>query len=865
MLTSLTSVLYGNAAVLLVVCGGYAWWMNTRAALNRAMFIFCLLLALANSGQALQALAHDVGACAFWYHISWVGWSLYPAVVMLIAFMLTGREAFLRKGWPAIVLCLPAAFFCGYASLHLLGVQAFLPTATGTFLPRYSYTLPDLAYVVYQYSYDLIALCLIGWHGFTGKSRRHRRQAVVVVGSAVVAIGLDLCHYFLSQYPLTAMLGSVEHLIFAVALTYAITQLGFSAPTAALAANYILQHVKDCVLLTTMDGTIHMVNHVATLLTGSPAATLVGKPLTAVIHTLRPDATDCSWMHEPGPHVAQLLTAQETTVPIEVTCSPMTDSSGDPIGIVVIGSDVRPRLQLEREIAHRDTLTTELQQAHDALESLVERRTAELVLVNRALRESEEHYRGIVESIQDIYFRMSLTGIVLAVSPSVEVVTGYPPEKLIGRPIENLDLEQSRYAPYLEAVHSHGRVDDFEVCARHKNGALLTLAISAHLVVTDDGALQAIEGIIRDITARTASERALRHSEHMLVKAQQIANIGSWEWEMSTLEVVWSEQMYRITGYNRTQFSPTYANALAFVHPDDLEAALTASRLARDTRTPLALEHRIVTAQGQIRHVLTQADTIYDEHGTPVQMVGSMLDITERKLAEETIARYQQELRSLALEVNLAQEQERRRLAIELHDQISQPLVLSRMRVQALRKAMPEEKAARALQQISTQLEELIGLTSTLTFELSPPVLYELGLTAAIEWYAERLSTEYHLEISITSDPDLPPLPTELRMLLFRMLQELLMNVVKHAHATQAQVTLTMESDEVRAMVRDDGVGMVKTELREAHASGGFGLFSIQERARYCDGSLTIESAPGCGTCVTIRLPRRIDRLEVIS
>jgi PAS domain S-box-containing protein len=232
------------------------------------------------------------------------------------------------------------------------------------------------------------------------------------------------------------------------------------------------------------------------------------------------------------------------------------------------------------------------------------------------------------------------------------------------------------------------------------------------------------------------------------------------------------------------------------------------------------------------------------------------LDITEKKLAKQKLLEYQAQLKSLASELTLAEEQERRRLATVLHDQISQALVISKIKLDALRKSGRSRKLDKALEEVCNSLGQTIQDTRTLTFDLGNPVLYELGFEVAVsEWLTEQIQKKHGLTAEFEDDREDKPLDDDVRILLFRDVRELLINVVKHAGAHKVKVSVR-KLNNICVTVEDDGVGFDPVEvLAGAAKRGEFGLFSIRERLENLGGHLQIDSAPGRGCKITMTAP----------
>ena len=238
-------------------------------------------------------------------------------------------------------------------------------------------------------------------------------------------------------------------------------------------------------------------------------------------------------------------------------------------------------------------------------------------------------------------------------------------------------------------------------------------------------------------------------------------------------------------------------------------------------------------------------------------------EVLQRKRAEEQLASYQADLRSLASQLTLAEERERRRLAVHLHDQIGQNLAISHIKLEELRTSLEEAgstKLVGELDYLTRLLEQTIKETQSLTFRISPPILYELGLEAALECLADQFSQQHGLLTYFESDRQPKPLDENLKVLLFQAVQELLVNVVKHAQAHSLKISMWREQNLLRLGVEDDGVGFNPlVPVYRQGKGGGFGLFSIKERLRPLGGNLEVKSEPGAGTEIVLSVPLKIN------
>jgi signal transduction histidine kinase len=232
-------------------------------------------------------------------------------------------------------------------------------------------------------------------------------------------------------------------------------------------------------------------------------------------------------------------------------------------------------------------------------------------------------------------------------------------------------------------------------------------------------------------------------------------------------------------------------------------------------------------------------------------------DITKRKQAAEEINTYQEQLQSLASELSLTEERERRRLATDLHDHVGQALAIAKIKLGVLQKSVSTPDLTEPLNELRGLIDAMIHDTRSLTFELSLPILYELGFEAAVEWFAKHVRAQHGILVEVHKETDGEPMKDEFKVLLFKAVRELMINIVKHAQATRARVTISRNGVNMLVKVEDDGVGIDESRLNPhlRSTTSGFGLFSIRERLHYLGGRVEVESEPGRGTRVTLMVP----------
>ncbi len=280
-------------------------------------------------------------------------------------------------------------------------------------------------------------------------------------------------------------------------------------------------------------------------------------------------------------------------------------------------------------------------------------------------------------------------------------------------------------------------------------------------------------------------------------------------------------------------------------------AARSMSAIRRALRSGLVeeFEYELTTAEGP-RHY--EARIVPDEAESVLAIVR---DVTEHNVAQKDLENYREHLQRLNAQVILTEERERRNLARGLHDQVGQLLAVARGRLASLPK---NDANAKVIREVRRLIGAAIKETRALTFELSSPVLYELGLAAAIESLSEQMPGLEKLSFEFCGDGRTASGAGDIEIVLFRVTRELLMNVIKHAKARRVQVSVRSTDDCYEIVIHDDGVGF-KTERAEQGFTrkGTFGLFAVKEQLDQIGAELRIESSPGGGTCATIVAPRR--------
>ena len=516
-----------------------------------------------------------------------------------------------------------------------------------------------------------------------------------------------------------------------------------------------------------------------------------------------------------------------------------------------------------------------------------------------ALRQSEEKFRGLAERSSDMVFMTDARGFITYLSPASERIFGYKPQEMVGKNFTNFLVKSeipkaaNRFTEKLKGK----KLGVLYLEAKKKNGSRVFIELNSSLII-HDGKTAGTQGIIKDITERRKTEEQLKKAHEELEKRvkqrtaelakavetlqKEVAERKRAEESLRSAEVRFRSIFENtIVGLYRT----TPSGQILLANPALLKmmgcrsfkqlAKFNVEKNGFDPSTPRSRFKKLIKKEGRVvglesvwrridgtkLFVSESAFAVKDAKGKLIYYEGTAQDITTRKEAEEKLMLYQQQLRSLASELSLAEERLRRRIAAELHDHIAQNLAISKIKLESLKDDV-EPGLAKSLKDVINLISQTIDASRSLTFEISPPVLYELGFEAAVGWLVRQTRQRFGLDVEFINDEKPKPLNADIRVLLFQAVRELLVNVVKHAKAKKAKVYARAVDDNIQITVEDDGVGFDAAALNPARdfTKGGFGLFNIRERLDQIGGSVIIQSGRKKGTQITMTAP--IEKLK---
>ncbi|MCP4608675.1 MAG: PAS domain S-box protein [Planctomycetes bacterium] len=475
-----------------------------------------------------------------------------------------------------------------------------------------------------------------------------------------------------------------------------------------------------------------------------------------------------------------------------------------------------------------------------------------------ALRKSEEKYRQFYEDAPLGYQSLNASGNFLDVNREWVNVLGYSKEEVIGRCFadfvapESLDTFTKNFPRFKAGGKT--RATEFEMIK--KDGLRITVSFDGNIEYDKDGHFKRTHCILHDITEHKKAEQTLRESE---VKFRELfehisSGVAVYEVRDNGKDFIFRNFNKAGERIEKVKREEMIGKSVIKLFPGVKEFGLI-DVFERVWKTGKP-EHHPISLYKDERIVGWRENYVYKLPSGEIVAVYD--DVTERKRAEEQLFEYQEKLKSLASQLSVIEERERHRLATDLHDHIGQSLVISKMKLDSLRESMSSGESADVLRDVCDCLGDVIRDTRTLTFDLSSPILYELGFeTAVSEWLDEQIKEKHGIQTEFRDDGQPKPLDNDIRALLFRNVRELLINIVKHAKARKVKVSVIKVGEQICVIIEDDGVGF---EPAKVGSNTGFGIFSIRERLEQLDGHLEIESEPGRGSRFTMTAPLKVEK-----
>ena len=526
-------------------------------------------------------------------------------------------------------------------------------------------------------------------------------------------------------------------------------------------------------------------------------------------------------------------------IPVEASISLMRDEAGTPLGAFIIVRNVSERKRAEKDI-----------------------------------REREKRYRFLYEESFAINMVIGMDQTVLDVNQSAAEALGYSKDELLGRPVVEFLIPEQQKEAISEIKRGfpqhYETAREYDVYAR--NGSVHTILLSSGQAPLYDG--ERLVGILvsgTDITERRQAQLALLHSEAGLKEAQRIAHVGNWEWNLSTNELVWSEEIYRIFGLTPQEFGATFEAFVDSVHPDDREFVKQSADAALHEGKPYSIKHRILLPDGSERHVYEEGEVTLDD-GKPVRMAGTVQDITERERAEEALRTLIAQTERMGATVTLAAG-----VAHELNNPMMGMLNFAQY---CLKHTSGEDRIHPVLRDMERETKRCVDIVKNLlTFSRTGKEGDEerqrgdvaVVIDRVLRLFSHRIERE-RVTVMKYIDPATPQIWMKMNGI-----QQVVLNLMNNAldavsesEKKEVRIELAPRGAFVHLSVTDSGSGIAPENLesifqpffttKPAGRGTGLGLSINRTIVQEHGGAMTCESEAGISTTFRVILP--VDRRE---
>ncbi len=372
----------------------------------------------------------------------------------------------------------------------------------------------------------------------------------------------------------------------------------------------------------------------------------------------------------------------------------------------------------------------------------------------------------------------------------------------------------------------------------------ITLAVVAIIAVIVSYAFHIVVSSRRLQEAQRLSSLVLRFSPALIVAIDGKGKVISF-----------NQSIERLSGLSASEVVGQGADQFAFLPVLASNGRARSSSESGMGPTLFQSTTVIECPDGTQRLIEWQIGTALTERGEVESTIATGIDVTELNFTQER-------LKALTVNLSSAEEQERKRIAEELHDRIGETLIESTQHIEDLKEKLSAPDARRALDELGRNIQRFLKGARSLIFELIPPVLYDIGLAAAVDSFAAHCRKHYHIDVKMVDDGADKDLEPDVAAFAYKAVRELVLNVVRHAAADEAAIKLSRSGDDLQIVVEDNGSGfehLPSVRNEKAQSLKGFGLFNIKTQAEYYGGSLTINEGREQGGSVCITVPLRVE------
>jgi PAS domain S-box-containing protein len=468
------------------------------------------------------------------------------------------------------------------------------------------------------------------------------------------------------------------------------------------------------------------------------------------------------------------------------------------------------------------------------------------------LRRNEDRYRRIVETAEEGVWMMDAEGYTSFVNPRMVQMLGYKYREFIGRHFfEFLESESLKEAKEYMERRPQGISEQAEFRFRRKNGKPLWALINSSSLKDEDGEFVGVLSMVTDISERKSAEQALHDSREQLRSVLETAP--------DFILTIDRKKNIRFINrpYQDTQLQQIIGtSALNWIAPDHRDRYEETLDTAFETGSPQEIELAGIGAANPNSWFCVRVGPV-KEGDEIVSLTVVAEDITGRKTVERSASENGERLKILSQKLLAAQETERRMIANELHNQFGQGLSAAKINLESLGQTTQTEKNQKRVSDSLDSLEKLIQQVRRLSLELRPSILDDLGLEPALRWLISHQAETVGYEFDLNLDPLPGRLGADLETVCFRVTQEALTNIARHAKAKKVYLELRVKDGKLHLTIKDDGIGFNFAEARKRASQEGtsLGLLGMEERVHLCGGKFELTSSKKKGSTVSAVIP----------
>lgn len=477
------------------------------------------------------------------------------------------------------------------------------------------------------------------------------------------------------------------------------------------------------------------------------------------------------------------------------------------------------------------------------------------IKATRALKQSERLYRLLAENMQDMVSQHQPDGTIVWVSQSVAQILGYDPEELIGRNYYDLfhpeDAAYMRnYAHHLTLSQHYNEELRIEYRIKKKSKRYSWFESLTKPIYNQESKVVKLQITSRDITKRKEAEQALQTSKERQELALRGADLGLWDWNLKTGQYIYNGRWAEMLGYAVDDIGNTLSDWARLVHEDDMANVNEALRKHLQGNADFyEAELRLLCKDGKWKWIMSRGKILeWDESGKALRAVGTHLDITENKKMEATIVKTIVE----------TQEHERKRFAKDLHDGVGQYLSAIRFNLNAIRPYAATE-SVEFNKELITRSNDLLDSTlndlRSISYNIMPGILNDLGLIPAVEEMLDKVIDRADIEVDFHATDSELRHDSNIEIGLYRILQELVNNTLKHAQASHISIDLEFDAkaEILRLLYSDNGIGFPSINSGKSKRKG-FGLQNLDSRVKSLKGTINFHQVTK-GIAVSVVVP----------